>query len=504
MDIDLSYMRVAYAALIFIFVLCGVLRSIDVWTPLGGKNADELYPARRTVACSYFSVVLLLPCVLHPQSTDAQLLARCFWILFVPAVTALGYKRFFFGDKLHKRLRIALVGCVPVLFTLALAGIALAGGDVLLPHKKAVVHVAGILGALLTAYGIHVLIWLFHIMTGADAVARAADKLFPKNFALGMLWVSSLMLVATWVVFLLDSVLANAAFAGSVAFIGLLVLLVILHPQRVEKKTEDGKDKKNGVPVMVVATPNGDTVQVTVPYAKLPDEDAVAFAKAAYSAPAPCQTESKETEVTVETEKNNPEKEEEMCEVLPTEEAGTDEEAMEDVLPSEIEDEPIGSDACCMEEEEDSEDEDAEDEDATPDDTPQESAQPKEKKYTLSDAQLDSIERQIRDFVEGKKQYLDPKLVQKTLEKKLGVNHYYLSEVFARRFGSLSQYLKTLRMEQAIRYVAEHPNAKQVEVAHHSGFGSEKSYYRAKITYEAEKLSQEKAELDNTVDNSDL
>lgn len=509
MDIDFFNIGVAYAALLFIFVLCGVLRSIDFWTPLGVKNADEIYPARRIVACIYFSVVLLLPCALHPQSTDAQLLARCFWVLFIPAATALGYKRFFFGDKLHKRLRIALVGGVPVLFTLVLSCIALAGGDMLAQHEKAVIHAAGILGALLTAYEIHVMIWLFHIMSGTDTAARAADELFPKNFALRMLWVSSLVLVATWVIFLLDSVFVNAAFAGIIALIGLLILLVILHPQRVEKETGDGKDKKNGVPFMVAVTPNGDTVQVAVQDDEQPDEDAVAFVKAAYSAPTPYQAESERTEVTVEVEDSKPktDAEEEVCEALPTEEASTDEEATEDAMPSEVDDdEPMGSDTCCMEEDGDLEDEDVEsekeadedaednneadgdmEEDTTPDDTPQNSSQPKEKKYTLSDAQLDNIERQIRDFVEGKKQYLDPTLVQKTLEKKLGVNHYYLSEVFARRFGSLSQYLNTLRIEHSIRYATEHPNAKQIEVAHHSGFGSYNSYYRARNTYEAGK-----------------
>lgn len=465
MDIDLSYMRVAYAALLFIFMLCGVLRCLDFCTPLG-KNADELYPARRIVACIYFSVVLLLPCTLHPQSADAQLLARCFWVLFIPAATSLGYKRFFFGDKLRKRLRIALVGGVPVLFTLALSCIALAGGDMLLPHKKAVIHAAGILGALLTAYEIHVLIWLCHIMSGADVAARAADKLFPKNFALRMFGVSLAVLVVTWWIFLFKGMQANAAFAGSIAFIGLLILLVILHPQRVEKETEDVKGKKDGVPVMAAVTPSGDTVQVAVP----------------------------------------------------------DEEATEAAMPSEVEDEPMVTDACCIEDKED-ENGDAEDEDVesekeadeddngadgdveeytTPDEAPQETTQPKEKKYTLSDAQLDSIERQIRNFVEGKKQYLDPTLTRKTLEKKLGVNRLYLSEVFARRFGSLTLYLNTLRMEQFIRYAAEHPDAKLAEVVHHSGFGSDNSYYRAKDTYEAGKLSPESQKSDNQINNSGL
>lgn len=522
MDIDFFNIGVAYAALLFIFVLCGVLRSIDFWTPLGVKNADEIYPARRIVACIYFSVVLLLPCALHPQSADAQLLARCFWVLFIPAATALGYKRFFFGDKLHKRLRIALVGGVPVLFTLALSCVALVGGNVLVQHEKAVIHAAGILGALLTAYEIHVMIWLFHIMSGTDTAARAADELFPKNFALRMLWVSSLVLIATWVIFLLDSVLANAAFAGSIALIGLLILLVILHPQRVEKEKEDGKDKKEAVPAMAAVTPNGDTVQVAVPDDEQPDEDAVAFVKAVYAAPAPCQAESKATKVTVEAEDCKPETEEvtaeeEACEVLPSEEVSTDEDTSDNVKQPEAGDEPTVTDVCCMEDEEDVEnadmDEDAEDaneadrdleEATTPNEAPQESAQPKEKKYTLSDAQLDNMERRIKKLVEGRRMYLNPNLRQEALEKKLGVNRSYLSEVFARRFGSFSQYLNTLRMEHSIRYAAEHPNAKQTEVLRRSGFGSEKNYYRVKGTYEAGKSSSDNQKLDKSIDNSDL
>ncbi len=398
---DLLYMRVAYAALLFIFMFCGVLRCLDLWKPCG-KNADELYPARWIVACIYFSVILLLPCVLHPQSADAQLLAHCFWILFVPVATSLCYKRFFYGDSLHKRLRIALVGGVPLAFTLALTCIALVGGNALMPHKETVIHAAGILGALLTAYEIHVLLWLTNIMSGADATARAADKLFPKRFALGMLLMSSSVLVATWAIFLFGGMLANTVFTGIIAFVGLGVLFVILHPQRVEEQT----------------------------------------GKPALSEAEACR---------LDDDKNA---------------EGTDWDGGDESQP--------------------------------------ESAQSKEKKHTLSEAQLDSMERKIRNFVEGEKQYLDPRLSRKTLEEKLGINHFYLSEVFSRRFGSLTLYLNTLRMEHAIRYAAEHPDAKQTEVVHHSGFGSDNSYYRAKKAYEEEKRFPRRKETGNSMDNNDL
>ncbi len=402
---NFSYMRVVYAALLFIFVFCGVLRCFDLWKPCG-KNVDELYPARWIVACIYFSVILLLPCALHPQSADAQLLAHCFWILFVPVATSLCYKRFFYGDSIHKRLRIALVGGVPLTFTLVLSCIALAGDNVLMSHKETVIHAAGILGALLTAYEIHVLLWLANIMSGADATARAADKLFPKRFASGMLLVSSSVLVATWAIFLFGGMLANTVFTGIIAFVGLGVLFVILHPQRIEEQTEN-----------------------------------------------PASSES---------------------------------------------DDGVGGSRMDNDKNTEGSDWDGGDESQS------ESAQSKEKKYTLSEAQLDSMERKIRNFVEGEKQYLDPRLSRKTLEEKLGINHFYLSEVFSRRFGSLTLYLNTLRMEHAIRYAAEHPDAKQTEVVHHSGFGSDNSYYRAKKAYEEGKRFPRGKETDNNMDSNNL
>ncbi len=423
MFIDFIYMRMAYAVLLFTFLFCGVLRSLDFWKTLG-KDADELYPARRTVTCVYFSVVVLLPCVLHPQSADAQLLARCFWILFVPAATALCYKRFFFGDACHKRLRVALVGGVPLAFMLALSCIALAGGDVLIPYRKTVIHATGLLGALLTTYVIHVMLWLWRIASGADTTARVTDELFPKRFALGMLLVSSLVLTVTWVVFLFGGLFAETVFTGIIALVGLGILFVILHPQRVKEQVGEGRRE----------------AALAVPDEGLPEEDTALF------------------EV----------------------------------------DDPVATDACCME------DEDTEDAIGDGEDVWKESALSREKKYLLSDAQLDNMERQIRKFVEGKRQYLDPKLTRKTLEEQLGVNHFYLSEVFARRFGSLTLYLNTLRMEHAIRYAAEHPDAKLAEVIHHSGFGSYNSYYRAKKAYETEKSSFPWKETDNEVGDSGL
>lgn len=75
------YMTVAYAVLIFTFSFCGILRLCNLF-PHAIKNMEDIYPACRLVVGIYFSVLLLFPCMLYPQSHDAQLLARCFWIIY--------------------------------------------------------------------------------------------------------------------------------------------------------------------------------------------------------------------------------------------------------------------------------------------------------------------------------------------------------------------------------------------------------------------------------------
>lgn len=392
--IENIYFRVAYAVLIFIFMFCGTLRLCNLW-PQSVKSVNELYPARRMVSCIYFAVLILLPCVLHPQSYDARLLARCFWILYIPAAASLALKRFFYGDRLYKRLRIMAVGGVPLAISLTLSVIACAGDDILLSYTGVVIRMASITGVLLTAYLLHVILWLGHIIPSSDDCS--SDEPFPRNFAYGILIITIVWLCVAWCDFLWGDTMSNTIFAAVIGFLGAAIIMVILHPLRVAKKA---------VPVAISA--DGSTAA-----AILSEHDEAA--------------------------------------------------AIEKV-----------SDSCGHRKE-------------RPENIQQESVHDESKKYKLSDTQLDNMERRIRKLVEGWKLYLDPNLKQETLEKELGINRSYLSEVFARRFDSLSCYLRSLRMEHAMRYAAEHPGAKQSEVALHSGFGSENSYYRARKAYEAAK-----------------
>lgn len=106
----------------------------------------------------------------------------------------------------------------------------------------------------------------------------------------------------------------------------------------------------------------------------------------------------------------------------------------------------------------------------------------------LPEAMLDKIEKQIREVVEGENLFMDPNLTRAELESKIHVNRSYLTITFRERFISFYNYLNVLRMEQAIRYANEHPEAKQQEIADNSGFGSLRSYSRARKLYQEGEL----------------
>lgn len=102
----------------------------------------------------------------------------------------------------------------------------------------------------------------------------------------------------------------------------------------------------------------------------------------------------------------------------------------------------------------------------------------------LSAETIDKIELQIRDVVERDRLFLKPDLTKTMLASQLGINDLYLHIVLRKRFGPFNTYINTLRIEYAMRYEAAHPEVKREELALKSGFGSVRTYYRAKTQYD--------------------
>lgn len=92
----------------------------------------------------------------------------------------------------------------------------------------------------------------------------------------------------------------------------------------------------------------------------------------------------------------------------------------------------------------------------------------------------DRIERQVRKIVEEDQKYLDPNLTKASLLPMIGTNSLYLHIVLKERFGPFNRYINILRLNHASRYKKLHPEAKSEEIARVCGFGSVRTYFRAK------------------------
>lgn len=103
----------------------------------------------------------------------------------------------------------------------------------------------------------------------------------------------------------------------------------------------------------------------------------------------------------------------------------------------------------------------------------------------IPEEMIDKVEKDIRKLMSERHLYLDPNLTRAAFATELGINERYLFITLKNRFGSFYSYVNRLRMECAIKYQQNHPDAKNEEVAENSGFGSVRTYYRVKNLYES-------------------
>lgn len=243
------YIILAYTVLIFIFMFCGVLRMCNLF-PHAIKNMSDFYPARKLVVGIYFSVMLLLPCVFYPQSSDALLLARCFWILYIPASASLAFRLFFQRGKGLGAMEYLCVGGIPLAVMLVMSVFALLGGEALCRHEDIVTGIVDFLFIVLTVCLIRVTLWIWKMIHGKADVSSVPT---PRRFALGIFWLPLVALFVARFVYHMDSAVASATFAVATALVGSGILVVILRPQRIEidnagfaESCDDEQDKEYG------------------------------------------------------------------------------------------------------------------------------------------------------------------------------------------------------------------------------------------------------------------
>lgn len=98
------------------------------------------------------------------------------------------------------------------------------------------------------------------------------------------------------------------------------------------------------------------------------------------------------------------------------------------------------------------------------------------KKANIPEAVKDELERSIRKALIEEQLFLNPNLRMDDLITAASSNRRYVSAVLGERFGSFYSVLSNLRIENAIAYAKEHPNASAEDIAVNSGFTTAKTY----------------------------
>lgn len=180
---------------------------------------------------SYFAVCLQIPYIFHWHSADAWLLVRSFFIIYIPAISSLALKSFFFGNKRWRRLRLTLIGGLPGAVVAGLFVLACFGGGV---SVRSDVFLAAIIvvALFLLAYLLRVTVWLRRQIGVFIHGEYSNEEDFPVRFASSIVFVPMLATAVAWWVFLCDSRAMTAVLDVAMSVLGLIILLVILHPQR--------------------------------------------------------------------------------------------------------------------------------------------------------------------------------------------------------------------------------------------------------------------------------
>lgn len=98
------------------------------------------------------------------------------------------------------------------------------------------------------------------------------------------------------------------------------------------------------------------------------------------------------------------------------------------------------------------------------------------KKANIPEAVKDELERSIRKALIEEQLFLNPNLRMDDLITAASSNRRYVSAVLGERFGSFYSVLSNLRIEYAIVYAKEHPDASAEDIAVNSGFTTAKTY----------------------------
>lgn len=233
--------------LMFITVglVCSFVRWAHMCKPFN-SDAGYYYPARNQVTFFYASAVLTFPYVIAPMEPAVWIYTRCFNILFYPVCFAVLISRYFRLKADHGRHALRTLCLVaPYLPILALLVMILAGCDEWLTgNERKMLLIAGGLGIIYTITAASVLMSLRKEMERYNTENYSNDEDFPYKFASKIVFAPMFWIILMWIVFLCGNrwikLTIDLVFSGWLVYF----LTIILHPQRVLRPQDIGKEIK--------------------------------------------------------------------------------------------------------------------------------------------------------------------------------------------------------------------------------------------------------------------
>ena len=235
-----SIADILYADACFLFMLTGVFCAIVRWSHMCrpyNDNGEYYYPARRQLTFFYACVVMQFPYFFNPSDEGVWCYIRFFGIIYYPMCYVMLYSRYFHGRKLAG-WSDKLFFAVPMLLVLLMLLASVQGGGWLEKQFGWLRYVVGALSILLTLKLLDVLKPIRQSIRSYHMQNYSSEEDFPYRFAEKMIALPLVWIAMAWCICLSGSrdvklVVDIVMSAGM-----LLVLCLVLHPQRVGQVVE--------------------------------------------------------------------------------------------------------------------------------------------------------------------------------------------------------------------------------------------------------------------------
>ena len=213
-------------------VICAIVRWAHMCHPYS-EDGNYFYPARKQLTFFYAGVVLQFPYFLSPADDGVWCYIRLLGMMYYPMCLSLLYSRYFHGRRLAGRKSGLFFG-IPMLLIAALLLLLLTGRGIWIVDQY------GWLQYAVCALSVGMTWRLSRIMKAIYRSIRmfhlqnySAEEDFPYRFAGKMISLPLVWIAMVWCIFVTGSRELKFVIDVVMATWSVLVLCIVLHPQRV-------------------------------------------------------------------------------------------------------------------------------------------------------------------------------------------------------------------------------------------------------------------------------